>query len=197
MKRIAVLWVTPCVGVWIETTIATATRTKKAKSHPAWVCGLKLWGEGIKRTYKKSHPAWVCGLKHNKMFTFREPARSHPAWVCGLKHYSKQQILGTHSHTLRGCVDWNISACIVPVAPEVTPCVGVWIETKYYIVQNDRFVVTPCVGVWIETCFLGGTNWEQDVTPCVGVWIETGCFDNADNIRNRSHPAWVCGLKQR
>ena len=34
------------------------------KSHPSWVCGLKLQvsddaGQGI-----LSHPSWVCGLKH-------------------------------------------------------------------------------------------------------------------------------------
>ena len=32
--------VTPCVGVWIETMIASSN-TGKAASHPAWVCGLK------------------------------------------------------------------------------------------------------------------------------------------------------------
>ena len=34
---------------------------------------------------------------------------SHPAWVCGLKHL-------TYKHPLRRYI--------------VTPCVGVWIETK-------------------------------------------------------------------
>ena len=33
--------VTPCVGVWIETS-DWFTRTVPVKSHPAWVCGLKL-----------------------------------------------------------------------------------------------------------------------------------------------------------
>ena len=33
--------VTPCVGVWIETKKKQAD-DKKAESHPAWVCGLKL-----------------------------------------------------------------------------------------------------------------------------------------------------------
>ena len=33
--------VTPCVGVWIETTM-TAQFKGQGKSHPAWVCGLKL-----------------------------------------------------------------------------------------------------------------------------------------------------------
>ena len=33
--------VTPCVGVWIETYFVTLTYDN-VKSHPAWVCGLKL-----------------------------------------------------------------------------------------------------------------------------------------------------------
>ena len=33
--------VTPCVGVWIETVIEDCKRQREAKSHPAWVCGLK------------------------------------------------------------------------------------------------------------------------------------------------------------
>ena len=33
----------------------------------------------------------------------------------------------------------------------VTPCVGVWIETRFIMALPDELVVTPCVGVWIET----------------------------------------------
>ena len=55
---------------------------------------------------------------------------SHPAWVCGLK-------------PLWICVE--IAIC------NVTPCVGVWIETLYTILQQHGDCVTPCVGVWIET----------------------------------------------
>ena len=33
--------VTPCVGVWIETLYSSKPRFR-TKSHPAWVCGLKL-----------------------------------------------------------------------------------------------------------------------------------------------------------
>ena len=34
-------------------------------------------------------------------------------------------------------------------------------------------VVTPCVGVWIETKILYNVEYFGSVTPCVGVWIET------------------------
>ena len=40
------LWirlVTPCVGVWIETS-RCSSNAKENRSHPAWVCGLKLGG---------------------------------------------------------------------------------------------------------------------------------------------------------
>ena len=33
------------------------------ESHPAWVCGLKLFQHNSKFMYTLSHPAWVCGLK--------------------------------------------------------------------------------------------------------------------------------------
>ena len=77
---------------------------------------------------------------------------SHPAWVCGLKlHF--ENLLQTNL--------------------QVTPCVGVWIETEVNLANRLLRKVTPCVGVWIET-----TSWFDNtpgtlVTPCVGVWIET------------------------
>ena len=36
---------------------------------------------------------------------------------------------------------------------------------------------------------------EATVTPCVGVWIET-VNDVHSLLEAKSHPAWVCGLKQ-
>ena len=35
------IYVTPCVGVWIETVTGKGTVIME-RSHPAWVCGLKL-----------------------------------------------------------------------------------------------------------------------------------------------------------
>ena len=57
----------------------------------------------------ESHPAWVCGLKPTKKYPTSYLFLSHPAWVCGLK----------------------LSPCS-PTKPlsRVTPCVGVWIETR-------------------------------------------------------------------
>ena len=56
--------------------------------------------------------------------------KSHPSWVCGLKQ----------SCTPIATSDNN-----------VTPFVGVWIETPRYREPCARSAVTPFVGVWIET----------------------------------------------
>ena len=116
---------------------------------------------------------------------------------------------------------------------------GVWIETRVGTSMDLELEVTPCVGVWIETgntmsrriadrlshpawvCGLKltysfGLNFDwlshpawvcglkrklvqrfallQKVTPCVGVWIETTRYHGISK-KMMSHPAWVCGLK--
>ena len=52
------------------------------------------------------------------------------------------------------------------------------------------------MGVWIETLTFYGIIQFRRVTPCVGVWIETVRVALA-SIKPLSHPAWVCGLKQK
>ena len=39
--------------------------------------------------------------------------------------------------------------------------------------QYIEFDVTPHVGVWIETRISSQTHKKKNVTPHVGVWIET------------------------
>ena len=143
--------VTPCVGVWIETT-ACLSISNLYLSHPAWVCGLKQKELRSIETKKKSHPAWVCGLKLKKVYGVALVGTSHPAWVCGLK---RKKTLAAQKKE------------------EVTPCVGVWIETSFPHLPMMWSPVTPCVGVWIET--------RISLFICATFW---------------SHPAWVCGLKQ-
>ena len=58
-------------------------------------------------------------------------------------------------------------------APEVTPFVGVWIETSGAYKKITICLVTPFVGVWIETVDADIQSIERNVTPFVGVWIET------------------------
>ena len=55
----------------------------------------------------------------------------------------------------------------------VTPHVGVWIETRPYCLLFRSSSVTPHVGVWIETHTPMLVALVFVVTPHVGVWIET------------------------
>ena len=100
----------------------------------------------------ESHPAWVCGLKRITQLNHIRNQSSHPAWVCGLKRTQIERR---------------------PMSRNVTPCVGVWIETKNPTDALDLGLVTPCVGVWIETYGYNSRIDHNLVTPCVGVWIET------------------------
>ena len=93
---------------------------------------------------------------------------------------------------------------------------GVWIETIRIGVQQLESQVTPFVGVWIETS-VASQNWYRtqshpswvcglkqklhilsviimEVTPFVGVWIETLIY-KVHAHATLSHPSWVCGLK--
>ena len=107
-------FVTPCVGVWIETN----NWEPSPQMGEVTPC-VGVWIETFLITnliyYQKSHPAWVCGLKHEYICPSYKYLLSHPAWVCGLK----PQI--------------DASNCSVAV----TPCVGVWIETA---IPNGRSI---------------------------------------------------------
>ena len=72
----------------------------------------------------------MCGLKLAVIDVFIVPERSHPTWVCGLKLQRQRKE-----------VFFN----------QVTPYVGVWIETNFYYDTLEGHRVTPYVGVWIET----------------------------------------------
>ena len=100
----------------------------------------------------QSHPSWVCGLKLALHLVRLDDVVSHPSWVCGLK---QTKLLCRRR------------------VPNVTPFVGVWIETPYLVRLSPESTVTPFVGVWIETD--KGYKYEA---------------------RRVSHPSWVCGLKQ-
>ena len=58
--------------------------------------------------------------------------------------------------------------------------------------ENNQ--VTPFVGVWIETSSQQERGEEAAVTPFVGVWIETVRII-ISYYSMTSHPSWVCGLK--
>ena len=94
----------------------------------------------LHEAYKESHPSWVCGLKL-KMYAIKNfKIRSHPSWVCGLKLNMETSKLLRLCHTLRGCVDWNLKGIVINLLRNVTPFVGVWIETDIdYLCKNKIF----------------------------------------------------------
>ena len=92
------------MGVWIETDCMFALPAN-GQSHPAWVCGLKLYLFLRSTQLIVVTPCvgvWIetFDLSSKKLFT-----ASHPAWVCGLKQNILAQMHPTQCHTLRGCVD--------------------------------------------------------------------------------------------
>ena len=99
----------------------------------------------------------------------------------------------------------------------VTPFVGVWIETIRWLKSQPSTAVTPFVGVWIETAdetnglpphrghtLRGCVDWNSILVlksfpkPCHTL---RGCVDwncqiiSAISYSLLSHPLWVCGLK--
>ena len=164
--------VTPYVGVWIETH-DTVHCPEHHRSHPTWVCGLKLWMV-LRTILNRSHTLrgcvdWNSGKESGISGSYCHTLRGCVDW----NSLTTLKVDKPNSHTLRGCVDWNclylglLEPCIV------TPYVGVWIETlpPYSGVTWER--VTPYVGVWIETRVIKENGKVYIVTPYVGVWIET------------------------
>ena len=76
---------------------------------------------------------WECGLKRCMGISAYMRDESLLMWECGLKQPTYQT-----SDT----------------GGNVTPYVGVWIETSSRIGRYTPTPVTPYVGVWIETCTL-------------------------------------------
>ncbi len=59
----------------------------------------------------------------------------------------------------------------------------------------EQLQVTPYVGVWIETVLVSVTGRSLSVTPYVGVWIETNAKYTAILASAGSLLMWECGLK--
>ena len=164
-------FVTPYTGVWIETGIIKL-KDYTRKSHPTRVCGLKQIATVSDFQVSRVTPytgVWIETLCFLCVLWVRS---SHPTRVCGLKREAIAQL-----------------CCL-----GVTPYTGVWIETLYQHLFWSPLTVTPYTGVWIET-FNAGFKWLFNlVTPYTGVWIETTGLEDWE-IRIKSHPTRVCGLK--
>ena len=150
-------------------------REYQTMSHPAWVCGLKLFLIVNTVHFFWSHPAWVCGLKHDCTYSLLQISSSHPAWVCGLKLPPFSHLALRLCHTLRGCVDWNFIRMIHNNQQEghtLRGCVD-WNSDS----NIDSLAVDMSHPAWV--CGL-----KPEGTPYIDAYPE-------------SHPAWVCGLKLR
>ena len=99
--------VTPFVGVWIETIMASRLSLWKLCHTLRGCVDWNSWSDCEFGTRYKSHPSWVCGLKHFTAHCHTSTSLSHPSWVCGLKPEGFVVITIAVSHTLRGCVDIN------------------------------------------------------------------------------------------
>ena len=182
------------MGVWIET-YANLNKVNHKPSHTLRGCvDWNLSAVSITISHTRSHPSWVCGLKQLWFSNTAAEAAvtpfvgvwietycpigtrykilSHPSWVCGLKLFHRTQNAWYHSHTLRGCVDWNFIAAIITILSFVTPFVGVWIETSESSFFNSDLASHPS---WV--CGLKLSRFYQALDDLM------------------SHPSWVCGLK--
>ena len=100
--------VTPFVGVWIETIVLVVYQLAVI-SHTLRGCvDWNILRNRQPDSGYMSHPSWVCGLKLHCAVRCRISQMSHPSWVCGLKHIAHRCTSLGRSHTLRGCVDWNL-----------------------------------------------------------------------------------------
>ena len=171
VKLMPLIWVTPFVGVWIET-VTILLSVNCAIVTPFVGVWIETQYDIASKSFTKSHPSWVCGLKPSSLR--RKPRcightlRGCVDWNCCLCTYAS----ACWGHTLRGCVDWNIVSQpngIAFLSHTLRGCVD-WNKVLSMIIKLRK--VTPFVGVWIETIL---STRKQEI--------------------KKSHPSWVCGLK--
>ena len=209
--------VTPCVGVWIETPRSCRVLPVRSGHTLRGCVDWNLFAIILSFYNNQSHPAWVCGLKQYLVTESVRFCKSHPAWVCGLKPNTLISQIVCLRHTLRGCVDWNCRDMIKhKKLNDVTPCVGVWIETLN-AKKNCKIRSHTLRGCVDWNGILAWSAQRQDshtLRGCVdwnlwliGIWqvkirhTLRGCVDwnnfpvSFSPHSSVSHPAWVCGLK--
>ena len=143
-----------------------------------------------------SHPSWVCGLKQGKKEVDNEElTKSHPSWVCGLKLLCNILSLIDESHTLRGCVDWNMKRmafCLTSSSHTLRGCVD-WNLPEGLRGESP----TSSHPSWV--CGLKQWYWYQHsvIFRSHPSWV-CGLKLNQETLvtdDDKSHPSWVCGLK--
>ena len=165
------------------------------QSHPSWVCGLKLY-KGKDIGAYVGHTLRGC-VDWNFQMAFQHTdilvtpfvgvwiETFHDIWERKIWKVTPfvgvwietfcvtESVRITFCHTLRGCVDWNLT--YYATAPSVMShtlrgCVDwnlrLWITAP----KSAGHTLRGCVD-WNST--LDGKQITKDVTPFVGVWIET------------------------
>ena len=167
LERVTFLLVTPHVGVWIET--------------------IQEWLSFLRQSVTPHVGVWIetlCSL-------VRQFACCHTS--CRCVDWNIVLVLTSHRktcHTSCRCVDWNMSITLLPPSTQVTPHVGVWIETVDYsgIAQGLGHTSCRCVD-WNLT--VNVRRYTRLVTPHVGVWIETSVASNKGQA-NAGHTSCRC-----
>ena len=168
--------VTPCVGVWIETSTWPLTDRMLKRSHPAWVCGLKHVCLAYFGCQIGSHPAWVCGLKRRLIEIFTDKGESHPAWVCGLKPSSGTTGGWSLCHTLRGCVDWNQQLGVSVMGRSghtLRGCVDWNSDSNIDTLAVDSHTLRGCVD-WNSWCDTVSVIWRSHTLRGCVDWNKNG-----------------------
>ena len=114
---------------------------------------------------------WIETLMQEKLIG---KIASHPSWVCGLKLFIRT---GTRK------------------VKQVTPFVGVWIETYIYRLRTERYNKSHpswVCGLKQKEMSLRKTNFKSHPS-----WV---CGLKQNLLQKQicallSHPSWVCGLK--
>ena len=91
-------------------------------------------------------------------------------------------------HTLRGCVDWNVSAAVFTACAIVTPCVGVWIETNEENEQRPNHSSHPAwvCGLKLGTVYHPSAPHRHTLRGCVdwNLWLTClYCRGNRHTLR--------------
>ena len=142
----------------------------------------------------RSHPAWVCGLKHGLIRPSTGRSQSHPAWVCGLKLSNSSLTCISRSHTLRGCVDWNISQQQLQIWDVSHPAWVCGLKLKRLLVEilSDRSHPAWVCGLKL----LSHGFYLSTICHTLRGCVDWNRINGASFLTSAmSHPAWVCGLK--
>ena len=91
------------MGVWIET-YYNLINPQSVTSHPAWVCGLKLFADrgGRNQTVTPCVGVWI---ETDDVAMFRFTKIVTPCVGVWIETLTLAELVKSKGHTLRGCVD--------------------------------------------------------------------------------------------